>query len=169
MSEIEWRDEFGRSQIGATYNQIIDFERSFGVRLPDQLRTGLMAADRAAVFKNGSVCQLVVTGPKASGGVVLANLQELEPLDRLPREINSLRAFFEDVYGHGFEEIIPFALYGEAGWLCLNYQNRPDPEVWVADQNGVTLPDSFYKVADSFDHLIEMLVSEDDLVRLGFG
>lgn len=30
MSEIEWRDEFGRSQIGATYNQIIDFERSFG-------------------------------------------------------------------------------------------------------------------------------------------
>lgn len=68
-----------------------------------------MAAERATVFKNGVVCQSVVTGPKASGGVVLANLQELEPLDRLPREINSLRAFFEDVYGHGFKEIIPFA------------------------------------------------------------
>lgn len=171
-NDYEWGSHRTSPAPGRSIEQIEAMEQRLGVSFPMSLRAGFHVSDNASIFKNGKLCDEVVTGPKDKGGDSVGCFGYLEGLGRIPHETRYLQDWVEDVFERELPDVFPFATLGGGGWTCLNYQNDPtraNPEIWQFDQNGTSFDDCFTKVADNFDDLIEMLVSEDDLIRLGFG
>lgn len=173
MSNLfNWGSYLPNPAPAATQHDIREMEQMFNVRFPEALRLGYLVSNTASIFKDGKLCATAVSGPRATGGEYKGFFQDLDPLESLASEQEGLQDWVDDVFERSIDDVIPFAALGGGGWTCLNYQNDPtraNPEIWQFDQNGTSFEDCFTKVADNFDHLIEMLVSEDDLVRLGFG
>ena len=171
MTDYEWNSFYSTATPGEAPEDIAAVEAQLGVSFPEALRKGYLASGHASIFKGGKDCSYAVTGPANQGGREVGFFQNLEPLEGIPREASDLREWVDDVYERDIPDVIPFAGLGGGGWVCLNYQNDPtraNPEIWEFDQNGISFADSFRKVADSFDHLIEMLVDRETLKKLGF-
>ncbi|MEM9010646.1 MAG: SMI1/KNR4 family protein [Pseudomonadota bacterium] len=169
--EYTWASDSSDPKPGNPPEAIAGMERSLGVSFPTSLRDGYLFSDSASIFKRGILCDEVVTGPKDKGGDCVGYFGYLEGLNTIPNETVGLQEWVDDVFERELPDVFPFATLGGGGWTCLNYQNDPtraNPEIWQFDMNGTSFDDCFTKVADTFDHLIEMLVSEDDLARLGF-
>lgn len=167
-----WTSDSSDPDPGATPVEIEQMEQRLGVTFPRSLKDGYLVSNTASIFKDGKLCDEAISGPRAAGGEYKGFFQDLDPLESLPREQKGLQDWVDDVFERSIDDVIPFAALGGGGWTCLNYQNDPtraNPEIWQFDQNGTSFEDCFTKIADNFDHLIEMLVSEDDLERLGFG
>lgn len=170
--DFYWDARHSEPKPGNSSEAIENMERRLNISFPASLREGYRFADNASIFKNGKRCEDVISGPKTAGGNWMGSFSYLEGLGRIPHETRYLQDWVEDVFERELPDVFPFATLGGGGWTCLNYQNDPtraNPEIWQFDQNGTSFEDCFTKVADNFDDLIEMLVSEDDLVRLGFG
>lgn len=171
-NEYTWASDSSDPKPGNSSEAIARMERSLGVSFPTSLRDGYQFSDSASIFKRGILCDQVITGPKSKGGSYAGYFGYLEGLNTIPSETVGLQDWVEDVFERELPDVFPFATLGGGGWTCLNYQSastRANPEIWQFDQNGTSFEDCFTKVADNFDHLVEMLVSEDDLARLGFG
>lgn len=166
-----WKGRHSDPDPGATPVEIEEMERRLGVIFPHSLKAGYLVSNTASIFKNGKLCDEAISGPKAAGGEYKGFLQNLDPISYMPSQIEGLNDWSEDVFEKAIPDTIPFATHFSGGWVCLNYQNDPTrahPEIWQFDINGTSFDDCFTKVADNFDHFIEMLVSEDDLARFGF-
>lgn len=171
-SLFKWCSYLPNPAPGSTQHELREMEKMFNVRFPKALRLGYLVSNIASIFIDGKLCATAVSGPRATGGEYKGFLQDLDPLERMPREQKYLQDWVDDVYERSIDDVIPFVALDGGGWTCLNYQNdstRANPEIWQFDTNGTSFDDCFTKVADNFDHLIEMLVAEDDLLRLGFG
>lgn len=168
----EWGSYYTNPDPGTSLETLEAMETQLGVSFPSALKQGHQVSETASIFKGGRSCDTAVTGPINQGGEVVGFFQNLEPISRMPRQIEGLKNWVDHAFEKEIHDVIPFADHSSGGWVCLNYQNSPtrtNPEIWQFDINGTSFEDCFTKVADNFDHLIEMLVSEDDLVRLGFG
>ena len=172
MKVFEWRSDFSSPQPGASEDQILAVEARLGVRFPAALRQGLKSAKMASVYKGGKYCGGGVTGPFAEGGRFMGSLSYLEPIDRIEVETRYIAEYVEDQFERPIPDVIPFAQLGAGGWTCLNYQNDPtraNPEVWEGNmETNATFANFFHKVANSFDDFIEMLLPDEEIVKLGF-
>ena len=171
MSDYVWKSFYTDPDPAATPDEIATVEAELGVSLPQALRDGYLTDGDASIFKGGKRCSVAVTGPVREGGREVGFFQNLEPLTGIVYQVRGLREYVEDAYEQDLPDVIPFAGLGGGGWVCLNYRNDPtraNPEIWEFDQNGISFEDGFRKVADNFDHLIEMLVNDDTLKEFGF-
>lgn len=172
MQDYEWKSRYSIVEPGISEARISHLERQLGVLFPPALRQGYLTAEGASIFKDGKSCDTAVTGPVAEGGYYAGSFDYLDPFDQITREVEDLQEYVDDLYERDIPDVIPFSGLGAGGWVCLNYQNDPtraNPEIWQADMETNDSFETFFtKVADSFDHLIEMLVPDDELERLGF-
>lgn len=172
MKDFKWVSYLTTPLPAATEAQIAEVETRLGVRFPEELRRGYKTTGHASVIKRGKFCSSGVTGPLAQGGRYLGFMQCLEPIDRIEVETRYIAEYVDDQYERPFSDVIPFAQLGSGGWTCLSYQNDPtraNPEIWEGDmETNATFETFFYKVADSFDDFIDMLLPDDEIAALGF-